>query len=346
MSENGNITEFSKNLGNSSGGSRVDVDFMKFLQNLFGADFIESYAKKYKIDFMELLYEFVIRKRQFSLESDMAAQINLPQSFVKLCHSKHKQSMQFYIDDTDYVGRVQFYEDSLILDRTVMKDIFGPAVKSTMGYLANLSRDPETKQCDAIYFVGGFVDSPVVVGAAKYYYPTANIIMVDDSEHIVMKGGVLMGHNPDSHLPVSTKYTLGVGMAVPFNENKHLVDKCFISGGKRYCTDIFHAHIGNGKNVNIGDFSRTQRLVLNRSKQRVVSVPVYASIHRQPRYTTDDGCACLGKLVVKVPDDLEGKATVLIRMTLLGSNVLVEGVDETSGMFAQKCFALTTSSKS
>lgn len=334
--EDGSVKEFSKNVGSASGGTRVDADFLKFLTQLFGNEFIELYSKKHRNDFLELQYEFDVKKRKFSLESDQGTSLELPTSLIKMYTTKYKQSIQYLIDDTDFVGKILSQDENLILDKSVMKDIFGPAVKSTVGYLTNLSRDPETKQCDVIILVGGFTESPVVSGAVKFYFPNANVIPVDNAALAVLKGGVLLGHNPGSSLSFKPSYSYGIGMAVPFNNNHHPNEKLFSAKEKQYCSAVFTPLIKGGRSLNFGEFSRSVTLSPNRESQKIVTVPAYVSRKTGAKYTTDDGCSFLGKFKIPISDD----SKILVRFLLLPDHLIVEGYDETTKEIHHESFCL------
>lgn len=336
----GTVQEFPKNIGEASSAARVDADFKKFFHSLFGSEFSELYVKKYKVDFLDLQYEFELKKRLFDLESETGTTIELPASLVKMYTSKYKQSLQFMIDDTEYVGRILSQEDSIILEKSLMKDIFGPAIKSIMGYLTTLSRDPELKQCDAIILVGGFADSPVVSGAVKYFFPNSNIIMLKEAELAVLRGGVLLGHYPGPEIVLKTPFSYGLGMAVPFSDSTHPRNKRFVARNIQYCADVFQPHISGGKQYVTGDFSSPSRLKLNRPLQKRVAIPVYVSRHRYSKFTTDDHCSLLGKLYVNVPDQKEGRATVKVEMALLGDSIIVSGTDEVSDETTEASFPL------
>ena len=343
IKQDGGINEFDKNMGNSSGAIRVDVEFLKFLTKLFGNEFIESYAKKYRVDFLALQYEFEIRKRAFSMEMDEGTTFMLPPSLIKAYTTKYKQSLQYMIDDTDFVGKILSKDDSFILDKSVMKDLFGPAVKSTVGYLTNLLRDPEAKQSDIIILVGGFADSPVVKGAVRFYFPNASIVVPDEPELAVLMGGVMIGHHPDSKQIIQSKYSCGIGIAVPFNSMVHPSDKMFTSGDKQFCSDIFQLHIDQGRLLEIGEFCNSRHLLPNRTRQKTITLPVYASSKRSVRFTTDDGCVLLGKMNVKLQElkNDNPNVKVRIRMTVLGNSLIVEVLDEANGVVVSSAFTLT-----
>ncbi|WAQ99483.1 HS12B-like protein [Mya arenaria] len=330
IGEDGSITEFPKNLGTTSGATRVDSDFQRFFFSLFGNDFADTYVKKHKLDFLELQYEFEMKKKRFTLESDLGASLELPHSLIKMYTAKYKQSIQFLIDDSDYVGKIVSNDEYLILNKNVMKDIFGPAVKSTVGYLTNLTRDPEVKQCDAIILVGGFVDSAVVSGAVRFYFPNSNMITVEEAELCVLRGGVLLGHSPDPDFSFQSKFSYGLGMAVPFNENTHPKKKRFIADEVQYCTDVFQPLIFSGKKYKIGELSRSVTLRLNRPNQKRLAVPIYVLRDKKVQFTTDEGCSPIGKLIVNLEDRKQGKAAVEIQMTLLGDSLVVMGTEEGS----------------
>lgn len=341
ITEDGVIKEFTKNLGSTSGSTRVDADFLKFMSALFGNEFIELYSKKHKQGFLELQYEFEVKKRRFSLESEVGTNFELPSSLIKMYTTKYKQSIQFLIDDTDYVGKIISQDEYLILDKTLVKDIFGPAVKSTVGYLTNLSRDPETKQCAAIILVGGFAESPVVSGAARFYFPNSNLIITKEAGLAVLRGGVLLGHNPGPIIANAPKYSYGIGMAVPFKEGKHPNEKLFTAKEKQYCSAVFKSLILGGQLTNIGEFSPAACLSLNRLLQNKVAIPAYVSRDKQAKYTTDDGCSLLGKLTVAVDDNDK----VNVRLILIGDYLIAEGYNETSQITTQECFALDVTEK-
>ena len=321
----------------------MDVEFLKFLNKLFGNEFIDAYAKKYRVDFLEMLYEFEIRKRSFSLDVDEGTEFMLPQTLIKAYTTKYKQSLQFMIDDTDYVGKILSKDDSFIIDKSVMKELFGPAVKSTVGYLTNLARDPEAKQSDVIILVGGFAESPVVIGAVRFYFPNASIVVPEEPELAVLLGGVMVGHNSDSKIIIQSKFSCGIGIAVPFNSKLHPENKMFTSGDKKFCSDIFQIHIDQGRLLEIGEFCNHRHLLPNRSQQKTITLPVYASNKRSVRFTTDDGCILLGKVNVKLQELKTNNSNVKVRlrMTILGNSLIVEVLDEANGVVVSSAFTLS-----
>ncbi|KAH3838753.1 hypothetical protein DPMN_112168 [Dreissena polymorpha] len=330
----GTIREISKNIGAGTGATRVDSDFLKFIGTLFPADFIEAYSKKHKLDFLELQYEFEVKKKKFTMESELGASLELPASIIKLYTTRYKQPMQYMIDDSEYVGRIISRDEYLILDKTVMKDIFGPAVKSTVGYLTNLSRDPELKQCDAIILVGGFADSPVVAGAVRFYFPNSNMITVEGADICNLIGGVILGHSQNTVIRMTSRYSYGIGMAVPFNHNAHPRQKLFMAKDLQFCSDVFRPQIFGGKTYDIGAFSTVTVLRLNRSQQKRIRIPVHVARLNNVKFTTDNTCSVLGKLTVNIGDSSNGKVTVNVQMALLGDDLIVmatqDGSTETS----------------
>ena len=336
--EDGAVKEFPKNVGNASGGTRVDADFLKFFSTLFGSEFIDLYSKKNRIDYLELQYEFEVKKRKFSLESDVGTSLALPNSLIKMYTTKYKQSLQYMIDDSDFVGRILSQDEYLILDKTVMKDMFGPAVKSIVGYLTNLSRDPETKQCDVIILVGGFSESPVVTGATRFYFPNSNMITMEDASLTVLRGGVLLGHNAGPSLTVTPNVAYGIGMAVPFNDNQHPNEKLFIAKEKQYCSAVFAPLIKTGRTISVANFSKSIQLTLNRQLQKEVTIPVYASKDLKAKYASDECCFLLGKLKVPVGD----QDKVLVRFVILGDYLIVEAFNESFRTVFQESFSLTS----
>lgn len=334
------MKEFPKNIGQASSSTRVDLEFLKFFHSLFGSDFCELYAKKNKQDFQELQYEFELKKRQFCLESDENVTIDLPPSLPKMYTARYKQSLQYMIDDTEYVGRILSQDDSLVLDKTIMKDFFGIAMKSIMGYLTTLSRDPELRQCSVIIIVGGFADSAVVGGAIKHLFANSNMVVIEEAELAVLRGGVLLGHYSGPDISLKMPFSYGLGKAVPYNESCHPKNKRFVAKNIQYCSDVFEPHIANGRHYLAGEFSSGTRLKLNRPTQKRVAIPVYVSRHKFTKFTTDDYCSMLGKLYINVPDRKDGLARVKVQMALLGDSLIVSGTDEVTSTTTEVEFPL------
>lgn len=318
----------------------MDVEFLKFFHTLFGSEFCELYSKKNRQDFLELQYEFELKKRQFDLDSDENTTLDLPPSLVKLYTGRYKQSIQFMIDDTEYVGRIQSQDDSLIIGKTVMKDIFGPTIKSLIGYLKTLSCDPELKQCNAIILVGGFADSAVVSGVIKKLFASSNMVVAEEAGLAVLKGGVLLGHYSGPDIPLRTPFSYGLGMAVLYNDSSHPKNKRFVAKNIQYCSDVFQSHITSGRQYLAGEFSTGSRLRLNRPTQKRIAVPVYVSKHRFTKFTTDDYCSVLGKLYVNVPERKDGHAVVNVQMALLGDTLIVSGTDVLTSQTTEAAFPL------
>ncbi|KAL3879156.1 hypothetical protein ACJMK2_031465 [Sinanodonta woodiana] len=341
--ENEPVKEFSKSHGDANGGVRVDEEFMKLITKVFGADIIGLFMKKHKIDLIDLQQEFEVRKRRFTLDAAYdTTDLHLPPSLLKLYLTKSKERLQDRIDDTDLVGKIIAKDDRLIIDKSIMKDLFGPSIKSIISYLSSIAKDPEVRQTDAIILTGGFSQSSVLEGAVRFYFPTAKIVIPPNADLAVLLGGVLIGHNPDPVVVLTAKYTYGFGIALPFNKNRHPKEKMFISSGKEFCTDVFQTQIRLGQMIELGRMSNPHHLFPNRAKQTIMSIPVYASSKANPRFTTDQGVFYLGRLTVNLNKSYSD-SRIRVQMTLLASTLLVEGVDEASGDVSQAVFATNLS---
>lgn len=69
----------------------------------------------------------------------------------------------------------------------------------------------------------------------------------------VLKGAVIFGHDPDIVAARIVKYTYGVGINTPFNNNNYLESKKKLINGKEYCTDKFDIYVNKGKFIHCNE---------------------------------------------------------------------------------------------
>lgn len=60
-----------------------------------------------------------------------------------------------------------------------------------------------------------------------------------------------------------------------------------------------------------------------------MTISIYTSNNKEPTYTTDEGCARLGKFTIDMPDTSKGmNRGVNVSMTFSGTEIVVTAVDQ------------------
>ena len=118
IQDDGNIKEIHKVTGGPYGGIKVNQQFEAFLDELFGAQKLQTYREEFPSDWFCLMNEFESKKRRERiLGSSLMTNIRLPRSFVSLAN----QSWRSRYGETDVKLKNNEY---LALSSGVMKQLF------------------------------------------------------------------------------------------------------------------------------------------------------------------------------------------------------------------------------
>lgn len=317
----------------------MDAAFINFLMQVVNEEVMEKFASSFKAELSHLHKEFEIKKRTFDPKSSDPIVFKLPSVLRRIYEVNMKQALQLKIEQSEYGYLVKLNGDHLSVDPDVFRGFYAAALENMSSSLLKVLYAKEGKGCKTIVMVGGFALSPLVQNSIRTKFPDMTILMPPDPDLAVMKGGVLYGFDNRPVIFMKSKYTYGIGMAMPFKNGVHPDEKKFDCDGVPLCTDVFKTHITQNQEVQIGEFESRTLLYINRKEQRFLCIPVYLSIVKEALFTTEGTCQYLGKMKITLMSSRDEKAPICVKMALTYHELIVEVTDEGSGRTIRDVFA-------
>ncbi|XP_078325396.1 heat shock 70 kDa protein 12A-like [Crassostrea virginica] len=325
------LKELHKADGGNWGGTKVDSSFRSLLASIVGNDVIETFTSDHKYDYLDLLRDFEIKKRtiQPSLSEKVTFKvpINLLETFRELNPGSNIKTV--VTSNARYKNQLTWTGDKIRMEANLTKTLFDESCKKIVDHMHQLFRHPSVKDVSSILLVGGFAESPMLQEAVKEAFRNKKVIVPQDAGLAVLKGAVLYGHEPKTISARVCKCTYGIKTRRKFDKTIHPQSKRVLVDGVDWCEDIFDVHVSVGKLINVGEPQVKKEYIVVRDDQRSMSFSIYISNEKEPKFTTDVGCTCLGKLTIDLPDTSKGMDRgVFVHMTFSGTEITVTAVDK------------------
>nr|XP_019922341.2 heat shock 70 kDa protein 12A-like [Crassostrea gigas] len=181
-----------------------------------------------------------------------------------------------------------------------------------------------------IILVGGFAQADIIVKQFEEKFSGYNIIIPTDPVLAVLKGAVMFGQDTDIISSRITAHTYG------FDVMRYFMDGDLKSKERKidntsYCVEVFEILVAIGESVDVG--KTVEKEVFASSKEmKLMVLKFYLSEIKNPKYVTDPGCKCIGKLSVEMPDLSGGtERSVMVSIKFGETEITVCGVDKTTG---------------
>ncbi|XP_052696765.1 heat shock 70 kDa protein 12B-like [Crassostrea angulata] len=331
VQDNGTLKELHKANGGDWGGTKVDASFTSLLADIVGNDVMKAFSSIHKYDFLEFLREFEVKKRTITPELTDKVTFKIPIKLLEtFCNTNPGSDIKTAITSKPkFENKLTWTGDKLRMDAELTKALFDESSKKIVDHLKQLFRHSTVKDVSTILLVGGFAESPMLQVAIREAFKDKKVIVPQDAGLAVLKGAVLYGHEPKTISARVCKYTYGVNKTNKFKSGIHLKSKkCIINGVER-CRDLFSTHVRVGQLVKVGKPQVKQNYHVVAPDQNRISFSIYTSNNKEPTYTTDEGCALLGKLTLHMPDTTKGmNRGANVHMTFSGTEILVTAVDQ------------------
>lgn len=105
--------------------------------------------------------------------------------------------------------------------------------------------------------------------------------------------------------------------------------KKFTLDGVEFCDDIFQIDVCVGQLVKVGEAQVNQTYAVSEPDQTGMEFLIYTLNNNEPAYTKDEGCICLGKLPLYMPDTTKGmNRGANVHMRFSGTEIVVTAVDK------------------
>ncbi|XP_052788875.1 heat shock 70 kDa protein 12A-like isoform X2 [Mya arenaria] len=320
----GDLKELHKASGGAWGGTKVDEAFMNFLGQLAGPDVIERFKDVNMEDYIDLLRDFEIKKRDIAPSKDSKVTIKLPIALSELVREMKGTELKSKIQQSGLGEKAKLTGDKLRLEASVVKTFFQTSISSCVKHVSDLLDEPVNRGVQAILMVGGFSESPMLQEMIKTKFPKLTIITPPEAGLAVLKGAVIFGHSPKSISERVSKYTYGTDITVPFDESQHPWSKRKeYKNGEVRCTDIFSKLVELGQTMVVGQPQDAQNFTPVTEDQKSMPMNIYAAKIKDPKFVTDYGCQQIGSFDVPMTGTGTDRS-VMVRMTFAGTEIDVE----------------------
>lgn len=208
--------------------------------------------------------------------------------------------------------------------------MFTKPVDHVKGHLQRLLQEPTTNGTEVIIMVGGFSDSPMLHQPIKERYPGINVIKPEEAVLAVLKGAVMFGHNSTIISPRICKLTYGLQMRLPFDKRKHpQSSKVTSADGSEWCKNIFSKHVEIDQPVRLGETSPEVHYYPAHKDSTTMTINVYESTEKNPKFVTDIGCKLAGSLQIPLTG-LGDHRPVSVQMRFGGTEIEVECTEKST----------------
>ena len=282
---------------------------------------LDKFAQDNTSEWIEFQKDFEKKKRQYAPNMD-DMDLNFPVELVPMFKQAKKYDLQERLLERDFKKSVELVKHSLILKPALMEKLFEPAIQEITQHIEELMRKKELRSVSTLLLVGGFSESPTVSGALRKHFGNVRVIAPGNGSVAILKGAVMFGNDANVIAARVSPYTYGVHTRKYFNPASHPADRKRIIRGAAVIDNVFDKHIECGEHVYVGGKSRERKYVVYNRNNPYVYWNVYHSENKNPLFCDEPGSLYLGKLEIKIPEDLkEDRVTLMLSMTCRGTEL-------------------------
>lgn len=176
------------------GGTTVDKAYEAFLSEIFGANVMAILKQRYQCDYIEMIRNFEIRKKNLSLTQKTKVTLRIPDKLFELSNHTNGRPLKEYIALSRYYNKIVLVSDKMRIESDVLKSFFDIPLRTIIDNMKAVLALPQVSGCSTILMVGGFSESPMLQGHIGEHFPDKNIIIPEDAGLAVLKGAVIFGH--------------------------------------------------------------------------------------------------------------------------------------------------------
>ncbi|CAH1263874.1 HSPA12A [Branchiostoma lanceolatum] len=325
ISENGKVKEVATASGGDWGGTKVDEEFLKLLDKIFGADIMARYKVEHPNEYLNLLNEFETKKRSTGPSDTEKVAVHLGFSFFQF-YPQHKDgcTVQEAIKQYDS-EQVDFSNGLIRISHSLMKSFFTPVIDSILAHLDQLLTQGEITPLKYMFMVGGFSESPILQYAVKEKFQGPCTVLIPEGCGLsIIKGAVMFGHNPSSIAARKSKYTYGTAVCVPFEPEHHPERLKERIDGKLVCTKVFSKFVEAGQLVAVGEVSEHSFSPASLFSP-AMGIEIFRTKEKEVHYCDDEGVTKCGYVVVALPPPIPGlPRSVRATLTFSGTEIKVD----------------------
>ena len=193
--EDGTLQEMGPATGGPWGGNNVNDEFLEFITEVCGREMMHQFKNEHIDDYISLFSrDFEVKKRSVIIDDKIF--ITLPYALTQLFkNSKGVRTISDAIQKSRFAAEgVTYNSNKLKITGNMFKKFFSATSQSIVQLIKeSLNEYPEV---DVVLMVGGFSNSTEVYTSVKEEFVGTKVVVPADAELSVLKGAVLLGHNP------------------------------------------------------------------------------------------------------------------------------------------------------
>ena len=302
--------------GNAWGGTQVNEEFSKLLQEIVSDPGFEKFIAsgdytKNQATLNKIVYsEFEKQKVLFGQGKTEEIALELSINFVKF----YEKAL---LEGAKKMSSIEYEDDTLYIDKSVIESkLFGPAIQGIIDCI--LSAIEKIDNCpNTFYLVGAFggckyVHEKVSAAIKRYYQSKGHIgwcsILIPPSPHLaVATGAVMWRKNPEKFKARRVDATYGIEISTKFDCNKHSDAYKYYNEDRKEdrCSSIFNIFLEKGELAK-DDGVITTTLAPSYIAETTISISIYSTPQLGIQYIRDENkkliVTSVGELVLDVPN--------------------------------------------
>ncbi|KAG9291208.1 hypothetical protein G9A89_021710 [Geosiphon pyriformis] len=295
--EDNKISEITERTGDLCGSTFVDREFIRFLGKKLGYGAMEKLKRNNYKQMQYLVQRFFCKRIKEPFKGDRSSYRTIELDIPYYCPAVMEymnEDAKNKMEEADWLIELTFEDVQAMFDPVIQRilDLIQKQFELAKG------------QCDAIFLVGGFSESPYLVRRVNEIFGTKVKIIAVPPVPIaaVVRGAVAYGLKTETIQERILKCTYGIEILNAFKPN---IDKNrrVIDGGLCY---RFSPLIERGTKVNV-DHKITNEFVPVYHNQTSATFKVFATSRDNVKYCDEPGVIFVGTLRIDLPDIHMGK---------------------------------------
>lgn len=330
--DDGSIKEIDKITGGPYGGVKVNQEFERLLDELFGAEYLNAYREQYPSDWLAAMNDFEGKKQGLRIVEGRTTNIRLPATFASLVKRCRTPTMQRYGEQNVKLRKNEY----LCLSPNIMKKLFEPVLESIKEHLKTLQARQRLSKVKTMLLVGGFADSALlreeIINEFSHKY---RVLIPRNAAIAVVQGAVLFGKNPAKITERVVSTTYGADCSRDFDRNVHPMENWFLADGRQKCKNLFNCFVKENEIAKSGQSIKRMYSPLHENDTEL-TFGFYVARNPNCKFVTDEGVTKIGSVTVQSPDTSKGRGRdIEVSMHFGGTEIVATAVDISSGSTAQ-----------
>lgn len=321
------LKEIHRASGSGLGGDSINVQFFQHLEKVFGSKVMSRFKNEnnQKAALYDLEMEIELKKRNLDFDQNGNLKIAIPPALIEMFEEDEDKDFEEHLNS--FPG-FKFKRGKLLVNQKIITEIFIPSVTSLIQLVRKIIAQENVTKISDIIMVGGFSQSPIVSKTVKdlFKHENVNVIIPNDPDLAVLQGAVMYRYWPEVVRTRRSPYTYGTRLLRLWLDGDD--ESKMTRRGKSkevFCGDHFEKFVSLNDEFETGQ-TATIKVYPVEADTTEMAIDVYTSDKSDPRYTTDNGCEKLGRLVVHMPDTTKGlDRRADVTMTMGSTEIVVQG---------------------